>query len=456
MIFWSTSALALEMNPCSPKGVSHEAQCAVLEVELSEQQSTLELPMVRLLSVQSTSEIPLYFLAGGPGQAATDVVSALAMMHKDLLQKREVFFLDQRGTGVTGLHCNKDSGSNIESTNEQGIFLDIRAEEVVQKCLSSLKFSPADYSTDRAVEDLEQLRQALGHERIALYGVSYGTLVAQKYAQRHPEALEALILDGVVDSAHPVAWAAEEDSNRALELMLKACEEEQHCQSLEPREALGDILSSLPLDVSFFHPRTHEPQAAKLDKTLFLSSLRMILYSSELLPMLPLAIHQASQGDWGHFAALVGLYEDQAGIATGLHSTIFCSETAPFLSPNPSEQGGLYDGLLLHDLQEMCSKWPTYESLPPEPISSDIPTLLLSGELDPITPPNRAQGVAERFKNSQHVIAPGLAHGVGLNPCGASLIHTFISEKSVKQDNCLTEMTSEPFFISPSGPKVSP
>ena len=455
MIFWSTLASAVQMNHCSLKGVSHETQCGVLEVDLSKQKSTLELPVVRLLSLQSTVDVPLYFLAGGPGQASTDVVSVFAVMHKDLLQKREVLFLDQRGTGSTGLHCDT-AFAGTENTNEQGIFSDVHEEDRVQDCLSELEFFPEDYSTDEAVEDLEKLRQSLGHEKIALYGVSYGTLVAQKYAQRYPKALEALILDGVVDSAHPVAWAAERDSNRALELMLEACEEERHCQDLEPRKALESILQSLPLDVSFFHPRTHHPQEVKLDKTLFLSSLRMVLYSSELLPMLPLAIHQASQGDWGHFAALVGLYEDQAGIATGLHSTIFCSETAPFLKPNLSEQGGLYDGLLLEDLQTVCSNWPSYKALPPAPISSDIPTLLLSGELDPVTPPERAEGVAQRFENSQHIIAPGLAHGVGLNPCGASLIHAFISQKSVEAENCLTEMTREPFFVSPSGPKVSP
>ena len=117
----------------------------------------------------------------------------------------------------------------------------------------------------------------------------------------------------------------------------------------------------------------------------------------------------------------------------GLHSTIFCSESAPFLKLDESAQGGLYSGLLLADLQKMCSAWPTYTASPPAPISSSVPTLLLSGALDPVTPPLRAQGVAERFENSQHLVAPGLAHGVGLNSCGASVIHTFISTKSGRE-----------------------
>ncbi|MBM76522.1 MAG: hypothetical protein CMK59_14035 [Proteobacteria bacterium] len=452
MIFWSSAALALEMSPCSIESVSHETQCTVLEVDLSKAKAKLELPVVRLLSVQNTSEVPLYFLAGGPGQASTDVVKMVALMHQDLLQRREVLFLDQRGTGETGLHCEEQKSSN----DEQSLFFRQDEEEFLKTCLAELSFFPEDYSTKEAVADLERLRQSLGHERIALYGISYGTLVAQLYAEQYPDFVEAIILDGVVDPAFPVAWSAEEDANRALELMLKDCEADLYCRELQPRLALEQILGESPMEISFYHPRTHQFQTAELGKDQFLMSLRMLLYSSELLPMLPLALSQASQNDWGHFAALVSLYEDQMGIAQGLHSTIFCSESAPFLDAQKQDADGLYTGLLLADFEQICSGWPTYTAKAPAPISSTVPALLLSGNLDPVTPPTRAEGVAKRFENSVHLIAPGLAHGVGLNPCGASLIDAFISEKNVEAENCLIETNREPFFISPAGPKVSP
>ncbi len=409
---------------------------------------------------QETRPDPLFILAGGPGQAATDVAPLVAPLLGDVRERRDLVFVDQRGTGASNpLTCEIDEEAALDSGRVS------LSREDVESCLAELDADPRFYATPVAMDDLDRVRDALGYEEINLWGGSYGTRAASVYMRRHPDRVRAAILDGMapVHMSLPLHFAA--DGQRALDLALSACAEDPACA--ERFGSLGasieDLLRSLDHDpperVPVRHPRTGEWEEVPLGRDAVAAALRGVLYSPNLTTLVPLIVEQALVGDFGPLAVL----SDPVGgpqLELGMFLSVVCAEDVPFLDRAEAERAGgdtIFGHFIVDAFAESCVHWPS-GSIPDgyrEPVRSDAPTLLLSGELDPVTPPHWADRAAETLPNSRHLVIPGTGHGTLRAGCVPSLIAEFLetADPRALDASCAEEISRPPFWTAPTGPR---
>src|SRR5690606_25622742 len=192
------------------------------------------------------------------------------------------------------------------------------------------------------------------------------------------------------------------------------------------------------------------------------SLLRMYSYAPENIALLPLLLALAADGDWQAFAGNLLALERQTErlLYIGMHNSVVCSEDAPFFPATADPGTGAdtpYLGTLTTDLlAAMCEAWPTRE-LPEDfhaPVSGETPVLLLSGEADPVTPPENAATVARQLSNARHLVARGQGHGVAWRGCAPELMATFLEDRdpAALDATCLDRLDAAPFFIDRNGP----
>jgi pimeloyl-ACP methyl ester carboxylesterase len=314
------------------------------------------------------------------------------------------------------------------------------------------------------MQDLDEVRQALGYEQINLIGASYGSRAAQRYMALYPENVRSVVLSAVVSHELVLQLQAPVDGQRALALFLERCREDEACRDAFPdfantfanvREALGQ-----GQEVTFEHPVSGERETLMLDEEEWMQGIFSLLYSPELVSLLPLMVQDIAQtGDYGPLLAqIVALTEDVINYH-GMFYAVACSEDAEQIDLQAARelQEGSSFPLVADDLVTRCENWPRAEITPSfrEPLQSDIPTLLLSGEADPITPPHYAAQVAEGLDNSLSLTLPDFGHDVLLAGCVPALVTRFIESGTVQdlQIECVDEIVPPAFFVSPAGPK---
>jgi pimeloyl-ACP methyl ester carboxylesterase len=398
----------------------------------------------------------LFVLAGGPGQAVTESYPLLAGALEPIGRGRDIVLVDQRGTGGSNpLRC-----STPESL-EAALALPVQEQvALLQTCPDRLDADPTLYTTVSAVQDLDAVRAALGYERVSLYGVSYGTRVALAYMRRYPEHVRAAVLDAVVNPGFYLLLDAPRDGQRALEFTLERCQADAACREAFPNllTDLEDILETLdqaPAPVSMADPVSGEPLQFTLTRQMFATFVFNVLYAPEAVALLPLALHSADQGD---FAPLLGLaLASDAGLYDGLFYSVACAEDAPFFTDKQAQGAsqGTYFGDMSASFREVCTAWPRgpVEDIH-DPVASQAPTLLLSGEADPITPPPHAAELAATLPNSLHLVAPGMGHGVLNRGCLTRLVADFVEQADFDGLDvaCVERILPPPFFVRPTGP----
>jgi pimeloyl-ACP methyl ester carboxylesterase len=409
---------------------------------------------------------PLFVLAGGPGQAATEAYAVVAASLARVNVTRDIVLVDQRGTG--GSHALECPSLEIEGTTEEPS--EIAAAS--RACLAALDADVLQYSTANAMDDLDDVRDKLGYARIDLYGASYGTRAALVYLRRHPEHVRAVVLDGVVPL--PGEWALGasigRDAQRAMDLVLERCAADDECRRAFPdvRASLDVVLSArdTPEAVVVMHPTTAVPTRVMVTRDTVASTLRALSYTSETAALLPLLLHTTKvTSDYRALAAQSLLMKDFMNVSVGLHLAVACSEDAPLLDQATLEavNAGTYSGSTPGRMYlEACKGWPRAPLAPKEraparprtPEESDVPVLLLSGELDPVTPPSNAAAVARSLPNSIQITVPGEAHGVLTRSCVRRIVGDFLDRASTSGLSVDCVRASKPlrFFTSFAGP----
>lgn len=397
---------------------------------------------------------PLFVLAGGPGQAGSDVVFLLDTAFAKVRATRDVVFIDQRGTGRSGrLDCADDPDALARSDDE--------LQAAALACLQGLGNGLLPYTTAAAAEDLDRVRSALGYARINLWGGSYGTRLAQVYAQAHPDRVRSLILDGVVD-ADLVLGANGPEFQAALDALFDRCTNDAECRRAFPalREQLNALLQRLDatnLTVALPHPRSGQPLTAPLSRQRLLQTLRQLLYSTDSAARLPYLIARADAGDWRPLLALQASSIDlsAAPAASALLLAMTCREDWPRLTAalRAGEAGtDVFGDTALRALDALCGAI----ALPPAPLppaqTLDMPALLLSGALDPVTPPARAERARAALPQAQHVIAAHSGHIVSGRGCSPALLRRFLDAPVQPIDAaCLAEIALPAFQTSAAG-----
>jgi pimeloyl-ACP methyl ester carboxylesterase len=406
---------------------------------------------------------PLFVLAGGPGQAATAFYASVAGAFARINRDRDIVLLDQRGTGGSNLlDCPQDAETLYRAA-------DAEIARSTRTCLAALKSraAVAYYTTSVAVQDLEQVRRALGYARIDLYGVSYGTRVAQHYIRRFPRQVRAVILDGVLPPGLAIGPAVALDAEHALRAILARCAQDAPCHAhfadpladyLGVRAALarGAVSTRLP------DPATGEPRQLEFGTDQLAMVLRLASYSSDYSGLLPLMLHRAhASADYTQLAAQFLLiqrsYED---VATGMHNSVVCAEDVPFYDTHAIDRAQLAATFMgasqIDGLRIVCGVWPRgpVDADFHAPLKSTVPALLLSGSDDPVTPPAYAQRAAAGFMRARQLVLAGFAHGQLTAPCMGRVLARFLDvpDPAALDVSCTNNARPLPFFVTLNGP----
>ena len=451
------------LHPCVTDEGPNDALCGSLRVYENRQTRTgrqISLNIVVLPAVGSAQADPLFFLAGGPGQGAAQLAPQLRQVFRPIQKRRDIVLVDQRGTGKSHpLECR----SNQESL--RGLMeSETSTADRLRHCLDGYDADVRLYTTPIAMDDLEQVRAWLGYQQVNLYGGSYGTRAALVYLRQHGEHVRSMVLDGVAPTDMRLPLFVARDAQHSLDSWLARCEDDARCAAKYPDirarvRALLQRLDAAPVRLRMVHPRTGASEETRIDARIVASLLFGALYSPVTASLLPALIDRAEHDDFEALLAL-GMADDATdNLSVGMQLSVLCSEDAPLVTRRDLERetaGNLFGGRLFADQVTACGFWPrgAIDASYYQPVRSDVPALVLSGEFDPITPPVWGQEVASQLSHARHFTASSSGHGVIGTPCGVRLIDEFLNAGNADalDGACLKAVKAPPFFLSPAGP----
>ncbi len=453
------------LRPCTNEEGPTDAYCGTLKVfenRETRQGRTIDLKIVLLpaLSNEAKSD-PLFFLAGGPGQGAAQLARPLRDVFRRVQSDRDIVLVDQRGTGKSNpLNCTADSDS-LQALNEP--------DEVglarLRKCMEGYDADLRLYTTPIAMEDLEEVRAHLGYGQINLYGGSYGTRAALVYLRAHEANVRTVILDGVAPTDMRLPLFFGRDAQRSLDKLIDDCETDTACRAQYPNlaartRALLLRLERDPVRVRLTHPRTGIAE----DVTVNAAFVANVLFGSLYVPLagslIPELIKRAEANDFQGLLALLSMGESTGqNMSVGMQLSIICAEDFPRITPEEVRRestGTIFAAHLVSSRMKACEFWPK-APLPPsyyEPVVSAVPILVMSGDLDPVTPPSWGESVTQHLKRARHIVFPGTGHGAISTGCGMRILHAFLERGSVEglDTSCLQALKRPPFFVTPAGP----
>lgn len=464
------SAASLELSDCrisaSPGAPGIAARCGdfVRPLDpgnLDTGEITVRVAVVPALSLEPASD-PLVPVAGGPGQSTIEFYAGWAGAFERVRQHRDIVLVDQRGTGESAaMVCD------IDDDVVDGKYSAEETRGLTEQCLELLPHDPRFFTTSVATRDLEAVRIALGYSAFNMYGISYGTRVAQHYARSYPDTTRTVILDGVVPPQLPLGPDIATESQRAVEHVFDRCSEDASCRArfgdiADDFEVLRGALAESPVTVEYQHPDTGERRIADFTADHLAGAVRLLLYNPRTVALLPLVISEAADGNFGPLAAqfdmVVSSLADALNI--GMHNAVMCTEDAPFIDWDGLDTDAInssYMGpLQLESIRTMCSVWPAGEldDNLRTPLTTDLPVLLLSGTADPITPPRFAEMAATNLANSWHIIGENQGHGLAAVGCMPKVIGEFIADAMLADDaaDCMDNAFVMPFFLDFTGP----
>jgi len=443
-----------------------KARCGILERPenpADPESKTLELfvAVVPALNLEPESD-PFVPIAGGPGQASSEFYAATARAFEGVRRSRDIVLIDQRGTGRSAaMNCETDEYlDGSELSREQMI-------ELTLDCLDALPHDPRFFTTSVAVEDLEALRIALGYAQFNLYGISYGTRVAQHYLRRYPASTRSVVLDGVVPPQIALGPGIAIKSQNAMNTIFDRCAEDEACNARFPNihedfAALIKRLDDNPVTVTMASPLTGVPDEVIFSDAEMAGALRLLSYHPSSIAMIPFLIDEAVNENYQPLAAQFTMIAESMSdaLSTGMHNAVVCTEDAPYFAGENVARDALdatYMGpIQLDALDAICSVWPrgVLDEEFKTPVASDVPVLLLSGEADPITPPAYGDLAAVDLENALHLTGKNQGHGLAPRGCMSDIIADFVESTDLEtlDTECMERLFAMPFFLDFSGP----
>jgi pimeloyl-ACP methyl ester carboxylesterase len=456
-------AQAVELTACRLRGVEHEALCGVIVRPLDPAQPQgvkIDIHFAVLPALaRNKKPDPVFFLAGGPGQSAIEIAATVGAMLGRFTNRRDIVLIDQRGVGQSApLVCDADDPARPLA--EQFDMQRVRQQQA--QCLERLKALPYGdlrfFTTTIAMADADAVRGALGADKINLVGGSYGTRAVLEYQRQFPQHVRRAVIDGVAppDMVLPASFSS--DNQAALDALFAACDQDKGCAAREPQlaERWRGLLAALPRSVTLAHPLTGRSESTELTREALLSMVRGPLYAPALAAALPTAIGEATRGHFEPLAALAMSLGGRRGVqmAAGMHFAVVCAEDYPHLNRSTDKPGADFGGVFASLYDETCplvargSVPDAFYTLPPAPAA----TLVLSGGIDPVTPPRHGERVAKALgAKAKHVVVPNAGHGVMGIGCMRDVLYRFVDAASdddaLQVDaSCVTAIPRPPMF----------
>ena len=463
----SAQKTTLDLKACRVKGIDSEVKCATLEVFENRETKDGRKIALNIVVLPATARIkdddPIFLFAGGPGQAATDLAQQASQMLGGLNDKRDIVLIDQRGTGKSNLlNCK------VPEDDTPGLADPVIRDAIVKKftieCRDELakKADLTQYTTTIAMADYDDVRIALGVDKINMFGGSYGTRSSMEYLRRYPAHVRSVVIDGVAPPSMALAMDFARDAGAAYEKMLTDCAADASCKKAFPDlradvDALLQKLAKTPAKASVTDGLTGLTKEIDIGRDALLGTIFSSLYVPELAAVLPQSLIKAKQGDYTPLFAQNAMFTDgmEDKIAYGMRLSVACAEDVPRYTAADIEKQGArapFGRLFVDQMALSCAVWPKGKMAADfiEPIKSDKPVLILSGGLDPVTPSIHGEEVKKTLSNALHLIAPNAGHGVGSRGCAPKLIKKFVETASVAgiDGDCLKKLP-RPLFYEP-------
>jgi len=427
-------AATLELEDCrisaGPAFPGIKARCGTLrrpENPADPNSAEIEIAVAVVPALDLTPQPdPFVPLAGGPGQGARQFYSAYRGAFEHVRRDRDILLVDQRGTGESSrMDCD------IDDDIVAGRYPAELALEATQACLDALLHDPRFFTTSIAIADLEAVREALGYTQLNLYGVSYGSRVAQHFARRYPASTRSIVLDGVIPPQRPVGPEIATEAQRALDNIISRCAADAACNERFPNLQQSFIAVRAELEqqavvVDLANPVTGRREFVDFGSAELAGAIRLLSYHSNSMAIVPLLIDEAAGGNYEPLAAQFHMIAASMtdALALGMHT--------------------------------ICSLWPAgpIDDDLREPLATDIPVLLLSGEADPITPPRYATLAMVGLEHARHLIGEQQGHGQAGVGCMPRLIGQFVNAANPDDldATCLERSFPMPFFLDFAGP----
>jgi pimeloyl-ACP methyl ester carboxylesterase len=450
-----------KLKPCRVTGIDEELFCGNLTVfENRETRTgrTIDLNIVVLPAFdQKAKAEPVFDFAGGPGASSAERADFYAGPGKDYRRRHDVVCVDQRGTG-------KSNRLAIPREKTASYYLsEMFPIDYVRELRHALE-QRADltkYTTSIAMDDLDDVRAWLGYDRINLFGASYGTQAALVYMRQHPEHVRSAILLGVAPTDLKMPLHHAEAGARAMDLLLSECEQDARCNAAFPqiRDDWKNVLAQLekqPARVEYSPPGKVAPTTVEIQPGVFAEKIRTWMYGRDQAARIPLIVHHAANGDFAPFLQQAIGPSIPDFLADGAYLSVTCAEDVPFINQEEAAKlnaGNPFGNYRVFQQTRACGMWPRGE-IPTDflqPVHSNAPVLIFSGNMDPVTLPKYGEEVARHLPNSRHVIIPQAGHGVdGLTDPGCidRIAIEFLDKGDVKNldVSCVERMAPPPFI----------
>ena len=457
----------LVLQPCLLEHVAGEARCGTYEVfedRAAHSGRTIKLHVVVLKSLgPAAASDPVFWLDGGPGAAATEmVVAAQIGLLGTARYDHDLVFVDQRGTGNSNpLKCDlADNPSDL-----QAFFGEMFPRDKVRECreklekIANLKL----YTTPIAMDDLDEVRAALSYNKINLLGASYGSIAAQVYLRQHPEHVRSAFLIGVATPEIKQPLLFPRSAQHAMDLLFEDCAADELCGKTFPglkQEFLSvlDRFGTGPALLELVNPFTGKTERVRVPRSSFVERLRLVMYNTGSQRLVPFIIHRAFLNDYVPWEETALLSSPGSHVARGMYLTVTCSEGVAFITDQDlaNETRGTYVGeerVKLH--MEACKEWPKGE-IPKsyiEPVKSDLPVLMISGEADGSSPPWYGEKAVKFLSHGRQIKIRYYGHQMD-GPCVQHIFQQFLAAGSNQGlDTSCTETIHRPPFATemPSG-----
>ncbi len=443
----------------TPPGV--KVECGWLAVpenrkKADSQEIYLRVAVFKATQPVAQERVPVVYLAGGPGgNAIESVVLSYQEGFSDFAVERDLIVFDQRGTGMSdpALDCPEvdDKSREVFTGKLDSVEAERQQAQALKSCMERLAdegWDLAAYNSAENAADVEGLRIALGHEKWDLWGISYGTRLALTVIRDFPGGVRTAILDSTYPLEVNLFASTTANALAAFDRLWRMCDAHPVCQENYPGLEVKFIdtvakLNALPAPLVVTDPTTGQELEGTLDGGGLAGLVFQAMYSAELLPVIPEMIYDAAQGDYWSFRKLTEIALAQSDyISVGMNTAVQCVDELAFTTAAELDAAeaavatragtyGIKANLSSAESLSVCDLLGRFDTPAKEnmPVSNaNIPTLVLAGQFDPITPPEWGQQVTALMSRGVFAPVSTAGHGVTIasGRCPRNLVFSFL------------------------------
>jgi pimeloyl-ACP methyl ester carboxylesterase len=429
-------------HPCTPAALNGKARCGTVAVPEDRTRPAGRLVRLNVIIIPASGERrlpPLFDIDGGPSVADTKNAGFYLTVGTSYHEHRDIVLIDQRGTGGSNaLKCPE-----LEAV--EAAYKPMYPLDAVRRCRTELEKRAhlRMYGTTDGITDMDAVRQALGYQKIDLFALSYGTLFALRFLATYPKTVRAAVLLSVAPpSAMPPRYHAQA-AERGLRRLFAECRADAACgRAYDPDRDLAAALAKL------------QAIPGAPPKEVFMEKLRSLLYIPRTGRTVPFIVHAAAQGDLKPFFDATKP-QGPSLFNEGMYLSVTCAESLGMFTYAPAVAAARrtrFGDYRLRRQHFACVEWPKgkvpahFLDLP----HTNAAVLILSGLLDPVTPPDWGVAVARSLPNARQVIIPEMAHlfdGLSNAECFDSIVLKFYQSADAKHldTSCVRKMNPPPF-----------